>query len=118
MSKLTTFILLLAISALACGQPVSPPAILAEKPILAEPTANKPAAPSLVPDVSKMVVCADALNVRVGPGTSYETTAETLIRGTIVTMKGTPINSEDGGMWQEITAPVSGYINLKHLCGD
>jgi uncharacterized protein YgiM (DUF1202 family) len=110
MNKLTAFLILLALSALACS---NTPAVIA-----AQPTANTRAAPSLVPDVGTMVVCADALNVRIGAGTSYETTAETLIRGTIVTMKGTPINSEDGGMWQEITAPVSGYINLKHLCGD
>ena len=110
MNKLTAFIILLALSALACS---NTPAVVA-----AQPTANKPAAPSLIPDVGTMVVCVDALNVRIGPGTSYETTAEPLERGTIVTMKGTPIRSEDSGVWQEITAPVSGYVNLKHLCGD
>jgi hypothetical protein len=98
---------LLAILALACSNtPV----------IAAEPTANKPAAPDHIPDVGNMIVCVDALNVRVAPGTGNETVSEPLIRGTIVTVTGTPEVSEDGGMWIKVAAPLAGWVNAKHLC--
>ena len=92
MNKLTAFLLLLALSALACS---NTPAV-----IVAQPTV-KPAAPNHIVDSNTMIVCVDALNVRLGPGTSYETTGEPLIRGIFITMTGTPINSEDGGTWQK-----------------
>jgi hypothetical protein len=63
-----------------------------------------------------MVVCVDALNVRTAPGTGNETVSEPLIRGTIVTVTGTPEVSEDGGMWIKVTAPLAGWVNAKHLC--
>ena len=122
MNKTTLAIILLAISALACSNTPDTTIVCVDalnvscNLFMSEPTVNKPAATSLVPDEGKMAVCVDALNVRTAPGTSNETISDPLKCGVIVTLKGTPVISEDMGLWQEIITPVSGWVNKKHIC--
>lgn len=114
MDKGSLSLLLLVITSIACGStlPVEPaPAAIQEaaKPVTvyAVPT------PELTRSVCLMV---EAVNLRSGAGTGYESEA-VLSAGDTITLTGELVIAPDMGLWWPVrSGEVVGYINARYVC--
>lgn len=99
----------LALASLACqSQAVDPaPAPAVVKMVQSTITA---------PKTAQVCLTVDTVRLRMGAGTSYGEVA-TLTGLDVVTITGTPVITEDMGVWMPVTfGAVSGWINARYLC--
>ena len=114
MKKGKLSLLLLALTSLACMTtlPVEPPpaAIQESKPVTvyAVPT------PELT---RKVCLTVEAVNLRTGAGTGFESVA-VLSTGDTITLTGELVNAPDRGLWWPVTVgELDGFINARYVCG-
>ena len=117
MNKGILSLLLLSLASLACLStlPVEPaPAVLVE----VAKGVNTPAViytstPELIREVC---LTADAVNLRTGAGTGFESVA-VLSAGDTLTLTGELVIAPDMGLWWPVdTETGSGYINARYVC--
>lgn len=113
MGKGSLSLLLLVLASLACGTlPVEPaPAAIQEaKPVTvyAVPT----------PELTRSVcLTVEAVNLRSGAGTGYESKA-VLSAGDTITLTGELVNAPDKGLWWPVSiGELDGFINARYVCG-
>ena len=117
MNKGILSLLLLSLASMACLStlPVEPaPAVLVEvaKGVSTE-TVMYTSTPELI---RKVCLTADAVNLRTGAGTGFESVA-VLKAGEPLTLTGDFEKSPDGGIWWPVdTETGSGYINARYVC--
>ena len=113
MKKGKLSLLLLALASLACMTtlPVEPaPAALEVK---STPAVYPVPAPELTRTVCLM---ADAVNLRAGAGTGFESVA-VLSAGDTLTLAGELVIAPDMGLWWPVRAgELDGYINARYVC--
>jgi uncharacterized protein YraI len=115
MKKGKLSLLLLALASLACMTtlPVEPaPAALEVK---SESTSVAYSVPT--PELTRTVcMTADAVNLRAGAGTGFESLA-VLSAGDTLTLTGDFEKSPDGGIWWPVrSGSLDGYINARYVC--
>ena len=112
MGKGSLSLLLLVLASLACGTlPVDPPpaAIQEAKPV----TVYSVPTPELTRSVCLTV---EAVNLRSGAGTGYESKA-VLSAGDTITLTGELVNAPDKGLWWPVTVgELDGFINARYVC--
>ena len=113
MKKSKLSLLLLALASLACMTtlPVEPaPAAVKSE---STPVAYSVPAPELT---RKVCLTADAVNLRAGAGTGYESVA-ILSAGDMLTLTGELVIAPDMGLWWPVKAgELDGYINARYVC--
>ena len=115
MGKGKLSLLLLALASLACMTtlPVEPaPAALEVK------SESTPAAyPVPTPELTRIVcMTADAVNLRAGAGTGFESVA-VLSAGDTLTLTGELVIAPDMGLWWPVrSGSLDGFINAKYVC--
>ena len=117
MNKGILSLLLLSLASLACLStlPVEAPAVLVE----VVKGVNTPAViytstPAEL--IRKVCLTADAVNLRTGAGTGFESKA-VLKAGEPLTLTGDFEKSPDGGIWWPVRAgELVGYINARYVC--
>ena len=117
MKKGKLSLLLLALTSLACMTtlPVEPAPAAIEIKSESTPVAYSVPAPELTRTVC---VTADAVNLRAGAGTGYESVA-ILSAGDMLTLTGELVIAPDMGLWWPVdTQSASGYINARYVCED
>ena len=113
MKKGSLSLLLLALASLACGTlPVEPaPAAIQE--------AAKPVTVYSVPTpelTRKVCLAVEAVNLRSGAGTGYESKT-VLSAGDTITLTGELVISPDRGLWWPVTVgELDGFINARYVC--
>jgi len=106
-SKYILFLfVVLALASLACATTVDPaPAVV--KMVQPTVTAQKTA---------QVCITVDTVRLRMGAGTSYGEVT-TLTGLDVVTITGTPVITEDMGIWMPVMfGAVSGWVNARYLC--
>ena len=117
MNKAILSLLLLSLASLACLStlPVEAPAVLVE----VAKGVNTPAViytstPAEL--IRKVCLTADAVNLRTGAGTGFESVA-VLKAGDTLTLTGELVIAPDMGLWWPVRAgELSGYINARYVC--
>ena len=109
-SKYILFLfILLALASLACQSQAVDPAPAALAPQKLVQSTNEP-------KTAQVCLTVDTVRLRMGAGTSYGEVA-TLTGLDVVTITGTPVITEDMGIWMPVTfSGVSGWINARYLC--
>lgn len=116
MKKGILSLLLLSLVSLACLStlPVEAPAVLSD-------TAKSVNTPAVIytstPElIRKVCLTADAVNLRTGAGTGFESVA-VLKAGEPLTLTGELVIAPDMGLWWPVdTETGSGYINARYVC--
>ena len=110
-SKYILFLfVVLALASLACQSQAVDPA-----PAPA-PAVVKMVQPTNEPKTAQVCLTVDTVRLRMGAGTSYGEVA-TLTGLDVVTITGTPVITEDMGIWMPVTfGAVAGWVNARYLC--
>ena len=113
MKKGKLSLLLLALASLACMTtlPVEPaPAAVKSE---STPAAYPVPAPELIQEVC---ITADAVNLRAGAGTGFESLA-VLSAGDTLTLMGELVIAPDMGLWRPVkVGELDGFINARYVC--
>ena len=115
MKKGKLSLLLLALASLACMTtlPVEPAPAAIEIKSESTPVAYSVPAPELIREVC---MTADAVNLRAGAGTGFESLA-VLSAGDTLTLAGEHVRSLDGGIWWPVrVGELDGFINVRYVC--
>ena len=116
MNKGILSLLLLSLASMACLStlPVEAPAVLVD-------TAKGVSTPAVIytstPElIRKVCLTADAVNLRTGAGTGFESKA-ILKAGDTLTLTGELVIAPDMGLWWPVRAgELDGYINARYVC--
>ena len=115
MKKGKLSLLLLALASLACMTtlPVEPAPAAIEIKSESTPVAYSVPAPELIREVC---MTADAVNLRAGAGTGFESLA-VLSAGDTLTLTGELAIAPDMGLWWPVrSGSLDGFINAKYVC--
>ena len=115
MKKGKLSLLLLALASLACMTtlPVEPAPAAIEIKSESTPAAYSVPTPALT---RKVCLTADAVNLRAGAGTGFESLA-VLSAGDTLTLAGEMVIAPDMGLWWPVrSGEVVGYINARYVC--
>lgn len=115
MKKGKLSLLLLALASLACMTtlPVEPAPAALEVKGESTPAAYPVPAPELI---RKVCLTADAVNLRAGAGTGFESLA-VLSAGDTLTLTGELVVAPDMGLWWPVrSGSLDGFINARYVC--
>ena len=115
MKKGKLSLLLLALASLACMTtlPVEPAPAAIEIKSESTPVAYSVPAPELTRTVC---MTADAVNLRAGAGTGFESKA-VLSAGDTLTLAGELVTAPDMGLWWPVrSGSLDGFVNARYVC--
>jgi len=116
MKKGKLSLLLLALASLACMTtlPVEPAPAALEVNSESTPATYPVPTPELT---RKVCLTVEAVNLRTGAGTGFESVA-VLSTGDTITLTGELVNAPDRGLWWPVTVgELDGFINARYVCG-